>query len=450
MTQPPFPGQPPRPPASDDPDATIMIPKPGGRRPAAPVPVPASAAVGQAMTLDPSAVLSDVEDTTGPVGLNPLVANAAVLLNTVPTIRRSLHHNDPAGLRDYLLRAIADFESRARAAGCSPEHVLIGRYALCTMIDEAVANMPWGASPEWVQQSLLVTLHREGFGGEKFFQLLDKAMEDPRRNIDLLELMYVCIALGFEGRYSVIDNGRAQLDALRDRLHGIVRRERGEFDRDLSGKWKGVQRVAKPLVRRLSAWLVLAAVALLLFVLYLAFALLLASKSDPVFASLAALHSEVGDLKRAPPPPPPPAPPRLKPLLAQEILADQVEVTEDATQSHVIIHGDKFYDPGSPEIRPDLVPVINRIAAAINQVPGVVTVSGHTDNQPTKRSLRFPSNYELSLERARGVATLLGQSVQNHVIKAEGLADSKPLAPNTTPEGRARNRRVEITLRTGA
>ena len=440
MSDPQFPGVPP----SDDPDATMMIPKPGGRR-AAPAP-----AAGQAMTLDTAAVLSDVEDGGAPVGPNPLVANASVLLNTVPTIRRSLNHADPAGLREYLLRAITEFEQRARAAGASPEHVLISRYALCTMIDEAVANMPWGASPEWVQRSLLVTLHREGFGGEKFFQLLDKAMEDPRRNIDLLELMYVCIALGFQGRYRVMDNGRQQLDALRDRLHEVIRRERGEFERDLSGKWKGVQRVAKPLVRRLSVWLVLAAVALLLFVLYLVFALVLASKSDPVFNTLAAIHSDVGDLKRAPPPPPPPAAPRLKPLLLNEILAGQVDVDEDAVSSHVIIHGDKFYDPGSADIRPDLVPVINRIAQAINQVPGVVTVSGHTDNQPTKRSLRFPSNYELSLERARGVASLLGQTVQNHTIKAEGLADSKPIAPNATPEGRAQNRRVEITLRTGA
>jgi len=441
MSDPQFPGVPP----SDDPDATMMIPKPGGRRAAA-----AAASAGQAVTLDTSAVLSEVEDGGAPVGLNPLVANASVLLNTVPTIRRTMNHPDPAGLREYLLRAITEFEQRARAAGASPEHVLISRYALCTMIDEAVANMPWGASPEWVQQSLLVTLHREGFGGEKFFQLLEKAMEDPRRNIDLLELMYVCIALGFQGRYSVIENGRQQLDALRDRLHNVIRRERGEFERDLSGKWKGVQRVAKPLVRRLSVWLVLAAVALLLFILYLVFALVLASKSDPVFNTLAAIHSDVGDLKRAPPPPPPPAAPRLKPLLLNEILAGQLDVDEDAVSSHVIIHGDKFYDPGSAEIKPDLVPVIKRIAQAINQVPGVVTVSGHTDNQPTKRSLRFPSNYELSLERARGVAALLGQSVQNHTIKAEGLADSKPVAPNTTPDGRARNRRVEITLRTGA
>jgi type VI secretion system protein ImpK len=439
MSEPPVPGLPDQP----DSESTLMIPTPGGRRAAAPV-------AGQAMTLEPSAVLADVDDSAAPVGLNPLVANASVLLNTVPTIRRSLQHADPAGLRNTLLRAITEFESRARAGGASPEHVLISRYALCTVIDEAVANMPWGASPEWVQQSLLVTLHREGFGGEKFFQLLDKAMEDPRRNIDLLELMYVCLALGFEGRYSVIDNGRVQLDALRDRLHGVIRRERGEFERDLSGKWKGQQRVARPLVRRLSAWIVLAAVALVLFVLYLVFALLLASRSDPVFTALAAIRSEVGDLKRAPPPVPEPVAPRLKPLLAAEIQADQLEVTEDATSSHVIIHGDKFYDPGSAEIRPELVPVIRRVAAAINQVPGVVTVSGHTDNQPTRRSLRFPSNYELSLERARGVAALLGQSVDNHAIKAEGLADGKPLAPNTTAEGRARNRRVEITLRSGA
>ena len=99
-----------------------MIPKPGGRRAAAPAPM-----AGQAMTLDASAVLSDVEDAAGPVGLNPLVANAAVLLNTVPTIRRSLNHADPAGLREYLLRAITEFESRARAGGASPEHVLIDR-----------------------------------------------------------------------------------------------------------------------------------------------------------------------------------------------------------------------------------------------------------------------------------------------------------------------------------
>src|SRR5690349_20974136 len=106
MAEPPFPGQPPRPPQQPGNDATVMIPRPGGRRAAAPV-----GAAGQAVTLDTAAVLSDVDDGAGPVGLNPLVANASVLLNAVPTIRRTLQHRDPAGLRDYLLRAITEFES---------------------------------------------------------------------------------------------------------------------------------------------------------------------------------------------------------------------------------------------------------------------------------------------------------------------------------------------------
>jgi len=145
-----------------------------------------------------------------------------------------------------------------------------------------------------------------------------------------------------------------------------------------------------------------------------------------------------------------PVVPRLKPLLAAEILADRLEVNEDAMSSHVIVHGDKFFDPGSAEIRPELLSVVGHIAAAIDQVPGVVLVSGHSDDQPLRRSLRFPSNYELSLERARGVAALLAQTAPGHAIRSEGLADSQPLASNATPQGRARNRRVEITLRRGA
>ena len=91
---------------------------------------------------------------------------------------------------------------------------------------------------------------------------------------------------------------------------------------------------------------------------------------------MAAVHVDVGDLKRAPPPPPPPlATPRLKGLLSDAIAAGQLDVIEDATSSHVIIHGDKLYEPGSAEIRPELVPVINRIATEINKIPGIVTVS---------------------------------------------------------------------------
>lgn len=452
-------------PPSEPPDSesTIMIPRPGGRRAAgAPaVAPPAPAVTADAGPAPPESALS--AEVPPPVGTNPLLAHAAVLLNAVPTIRRTLNHRDPSSLRDSMLRAIADFEAGARRANASPEHVLIARYALCTMIDEAVANMPWGGTSAWARESLLVTLHKETFGGEKFFQLLDKALEDPRRNLDLLELMYACLALGFEGRFRIADNGRAQLDALRDRLYGVIRRERGEFERDLSPHWRGLQKTGKRFARRIPVWTALAAVALVLFVVYLVFALLLARSSDPIFSALAGIRADPGNLQRtvvATPALPgavaptitiaPLAVPRLRPLLTAEIQQGVLDVVEDADTSHVVIRGDSLYGPGGVDIKPTLVPVLDRIAEALNQVPGAITVTGHTDNVPTFK-LRFPSNYELSVERARVVAAQLESKLKDRGrIKVVGVADSRPLVPNSTAEGRARNRRVEISLRAGS
>ena len=432
-----------------------MIPRPGGRRAApaslgATTPVPAETNFA---ALRPAPSESALDARLPLVGINPLLAQASPLLNAVATIRRTLSHRDPSGLREDLLRAIGEFERGARQANCNPEQIQIARYCLCTMLDEAVSLMPWGESSGWSQRSLLVSLHGETFGGEKFFKYLDDAMASPRRNLDLLELMYASLALGFEGRYHVVENGRAQVDALRDQVNATVRRERGEAERDLSGKWRGVERAPQPLVRRVPAWLILAAAGLLLFVVFVVFTMLLAGRSDPVFAALAAIRADPGKYEPVAvanaPPPVAPAP-RLKPLLAPEIQAGQLEVTEDALVSHVVIRGDSFFAPGKADIKADLMPVINRIAEAMDKLPGSIVVTGHTDDKAI-RSLRFPSNFELSLERARGVAALIDSKLKDrNRIRTEGAAEARPLAPNDTPEGRAKNRRVEITLRYAA
>ena len=88
----------------------------------------------------------------------------------------------------------------------------------------------------------------------------------------------------------------------------------------------------------------------------------------------------------------------------------------------------------------------DRIAQAMNNVSGKILVVGYSDNVPI-RSARFASNYELSLERARSVQKQLqGSLSQPERVKAEGRGEINPVVPNTTPENRARNRRVEITL----
>ncbi len=142
-------------------------------------------------------------------GSNPLVQAASPLLLLMGRLRTSLSHPDVGGLRRQALDQIREFEERARAAGVAPETALAARYVLCSAIDEAVLATPWGNQSEWSEQTLLITLHREAWGGEKFFDMLERICRDPSRHIDLMELQYLCLALGFAGKYQVLDRGHA-------------------------------------------------------------------------------------------------------------------------------------------------------------------------------------------------------------------------------------------------
>ena len=191
------------------------------------------------------------------VGLNPLVALANRLLLLVPQLRATRQVADPAALRTSLAQGIRDFAARAAAQGIAPERVMASRYVLCTMIDEAAADTPWGGSGVWGRHSLLAMFHNETEGGEKVFQLMARLAEKPAENRDLLELIYAAITLGFEGRYRVIENGRAQLDAVRDRLAQILKQHRGDYSHALAEHWQG-----QPVKRAATlSWLPLAAAA---------------------------------------------------------------------------------------------------------------------------------------------------------------------------------------------
>src|SRR5690606_2760817 len=112
--------------------------------------------------------------------------------------------------------------------------------------------------------SLLSQFHNETWGGEKFFLMLDRAIREPARNLALLEFLYVCLALGFEGKYRVLERGRAQLDQVRDNLYRTLRQVRGEYERELSPHWRGVEDRRSRLARFVPLWAVAAFTGLLL------------------------------------------------------------------------------------------------------------------------------------------------------------------------------------------
>ena len=161
-------------------------------------------------------------------GLNPLVAAAWAVLFEVIGLRVCSGRENLGTLNDRLALAVAQFETRALQGGVENSQVMSARYVLCSVIDEAVVTTPWGAQSEWSKISLLSRFHNETFGGEKVFQLLERLTRDPVKHLAMLELLYLCLSLGFEGKYRVMERGVPQLEAVRDALYRQIRHVRGE------------------------------------------------------------------------------------------------------------------------------------------------------------------------------------------------------------------------------
>jgi type VI secretion system protein ImpK len=429
----------------DDDDRTIIRPNPGRRSGQHPDPPRSQPSFTPGPAIDPSDF----------AGLNPLEKAASLLLNLLGQIRNTAAHPDPSALHRQFAHEIKQFESRAQKWGVSSEMVFTARYVLCTTIDEFVLSTPWGATSIWRNQSLLRLLHQETSGGDKFFLLLNKLIQDPAKHTDLLELMYLCLSLGFQGRYRIEDGGTAKLEAIRENLYQTIRNFRGDPEEELSPHWEGVNKALEHTTVRIPMWALATIVLALLAIVFVAFTFNLSRHTDPLYASLGTVGSEDNLLPARSLSPPPlrriedPAPERfsLRKFLTAEIARNEVTVDELPDRIIVLINGDGLFDSGVDTIKSEYRAILEKIGEGVEQTKGRIEVSGHSDNVPISKRSRFPSNRALSQARADEVVRVLAQRVsERNRLTSLGLADSKPIASNSTAEGRAQNRRVEITV----
>lgn len=209
-------------------------------------------------------------------GVNTLVGAAQGLLSEIVVLKT---HDEPEELHSIqhrLAEEVRQFEYQALNLGLEQTQVMAARYVLCTATDEAVVTTAWGNESEWSGMSLLATFHNETFGGEKFFQLLERLSQNPARHLDMLELMYVCLSLGFEGRYRVMPRGLVELEAIRDNLYRQIRQLRGDVPQELSPSWKGLPDNKRRATPSAPGWLVLAFTLVSLTAMYAGFAWMLA------------------------------------------------------------------------------------------------------------------------------------------------------------------------------
>jgi len=416
--------------------------------PTAPLPPPLGAPVGPLLRVD---------ELVAP-NANPIMRAAGPLLQLLGRLRVALMRASFASLMEQVADAVKFFETDIRSAGISEHQANTAKYILCATADDIVQHIPTDDRHVWTQYSMLSRFFGERVGGVRFFEILDHLKADPLVNYPVLELQHACLALGFQGMHRASSNGLAGLQVIQRNLYETLRRVRPKSNTDLSPHWRGQALANRRQRVRVPVWMVAAVVAALLTGGYFLLREWLSGRVENAAEVALALHpGDPIELKRvviAPPPPPPPPPPpdritqlqRIRNALALEKTA--CAMTADQTASFIVIRVCDLilFAPGQATVLDAFKPIAARVAATLDKEPRHIKVVGHTDNTPIK-TVRFPSNFELSVERAKAVAALLKQGLADpDRVDIEGKGPDAPIAGNATPEGRAKNRRVEIFI----
>lgn len=390
----------------------------------------------------PSAIVGEIE-TLGP---SPLVQAAAPLLYEMAA-SAAAHEVDAASLRSLILQRLLDFRNRMKASGVGDDAGRTAFQAVCSFVDDVANGARWGKRAGWAQKTISFELLGRTDGGETFYEDADRSLTDPIANRDLLHLFYVLLSLGFGGRHA---GEPARVEDWRRRIFGALTAGASGLQ-PLSPHWRGEASAHRPLLRRMPVWAIAAACALVAAAVYSALLFDLQRRGSRALKDLtfaaeappAATEEPAEDeiFKT------------VVDILAPEVNASRVAPPENgANQISVVIQSSptvEFFASGSATMNEIYRnSTMQRVAEAADAAGGVISITGHTDNQPSKISCDHEC---LSSRRASAVADALAEYVKRKVAAPRLIAagDSEPRSdvedPNT-PEGRRLHRRVVVVL----
>ncbi|MCJ1902593.1 MULTISPECIES: type IVB secretion system protein IcmH/DotU [Paracoccus] len=449
-----------------DPGRTRIRPLGAGRpqsQPASPGPVPAAPRPAWQATPDPAAPEAAPHARRGRAHPNPLVAAHATLLELAPELERANPPARPEALRARLQSVLVEGRDASVAAGVPLSRADQGAWFVAALLDDLALNTPWGGQSDWPRQPLVTLMTGEVDAGTRFFDRLEALMRNPAGERDLLELAWLCLCLGFRGKYRVQGGaGEGALVALRAQIARLLRDPEREA-MPLAPHGAGV--IAPDTPRRFAVplWTLWLGALGLVLAIHTGLSMHLSGKAESLFTQAAALPpAERAAIFRpvrqtVEPAPELPAtvidpllpafeaalPAALRPAMKGRETSGLVVLVVQASDPEVFRSAKAALNPAYQP----LVEAIGRTVVANAHRIGAVAVSGHTDNVPVQRSNPFASNQGLSEARAETVAQALAAAgVPAELIRAEGRADSQPVADNATRDGRAQNRRIEIRI----
>lgn len=231
-------------------------------------------------------------------GINPLIAAAAPILSLLQRIQLTLEYRNIGELHQRLVSEIQNYETSAQGKLVDRQAILLGRYILCGVLDEVILTTPWGNNSTWANRSLLSTFHKETSAGQKFFLIVEKLLQNSSENINVLELVSVCLLLGYRGKYRIDPDGEQRLKFLQNDLINRISNIRGAVDHNLSPHWQGETTEVPGKRMLIPFWILGAITGALMLAIYTGFNLNLGTKVTPLISDIERIGKQSIEMER--------------------------------------------------------------------------------------------------------------------------------------------------------
>jgi type VI secretion system protein ImpK len=217
---------------------------------------------------------------------NPLIDTATPLLGLALRVRQLTECDNIEAIYDQTVEEIKTIELELTELGYEHALLMAYRYILCTFLDESIMGTSWGASTIWAEHSLLSRFHNETWGGEKVFTILKRLEDDPEHYKSLLEFIYQCLVLGFEGKYRVIESGTLDREKVINQLHKLLNQNREKDSIYLTKTTEHVAHSKYTLSKQIPLWSIFASFIVLWVGVFLGYSYLLQVKANDVIEQL--------------------------------------------------------------------------------------------------------------------------------------------------------------------
>lgn len=199
-------------------------------------------------------------------------------------LRSSDEFGDPEVLRRRIKDLLDRTEREALRTGVSPDDIQAAKFALVAFIDETILSSDWSRKDEWMNTPLQLDLYDRYDAGEAFFDRLDAFLDEARAHAEVLEIYYLCMALGFKGKYQIHE--QEQLREIIETTSDTLSKLRGSNAGELAPHGEPRGQVATEVRSKVPAWVIAAAAALVGVLIYMGMYLYASSTAQEVAESI--------------------------------------------------------------------------------------------------------------------------------------------------------------------